>query len=295
MVRQLPNVRLAEAQEAIAQAAGYADWHDLDRHHAEGPMFEPDKAAGFRGRAEACVACIASKLPGPLGEIQDAVSRGRLIHGVAWTLEDHVAVRMSLWRRTRALGNGPGAPGSLVSVRGDGSVEIGYLRYYGKPTDVLLDTGLAVRGDMEVSVLPRHHPDFLPARLWLPYGVWTVQDGSEILFSRDYLPLWRLVSGRVERLPPWLWISDIAKQRWFSEEQTWAWARDPGRKHAMEALVAHGAIRLPMLADVMPLLLRPDVANMKDAVALMARSWPLPDPVGPWCRAPRFAADRRAA
>ena len=36
-----------------------------------------------------------------------------------------------------------------------------------------------------------------------------------MLFSRDYLPLWRLRDGKPpERVEPWLWIKFV-KQEWF--------------------------------------------------------------------------------
>lgn len=33
--------------------------------------------------------------------------------------------------------------------------------------------------------------DFRPLRLVLPYGKWTCEDGSEVLFNRDYCPPWK--------------------------------------------------------------------------------------------------------
>ncbi len=56
-------------------------------------------------------------------------------------------------------------------------------------------------------------PDFVPSRIWLPYGVWKLSDGSEVLFSRDYLPMWRVSSERTERLAPRLWIMASSLKR----------------------------------------------------------------------------------
>ena len=45
--------------------------------------------------------------------------------------------------------------------------------------------------------------NFLPMRLRLPYGKWSLQDGYEVLFNRDYCPIWqRSASGEVTRIDP---------------------------------------------------------------------------------------------
>lgn len=54
------------------------------------------------------------------------------------------------------------------------------------------DAGTFEAGRHEVSVL-RSQPNiskYKPLRLYLPYGKCTLDDGTEILFNRDYCPLW---------------------------------------------------------------------------------------------------------
>jgi hypothetical protein len=52
----------------------------------------------------------------------------------------------------------------------------------------------------------------------LPYGWWTLADGSEVLFSRTYTPLWhRDPSGVVTRADPSQWIHWV-RQEWFHDD-----------------------------------------------------------------------------
>ena len=71
------------------------------------------------------------------------------------------------------------------------------LKKYDGPTQVIADIGPdVVVADNEVVFPKKTLPLFVPARLKLAYGYWTEADGSKVLFSRDYKPLWRLTEGR---------------------------------------------------------------------------------------------------
>ncbi len=60
-------------------------------------------------------------------------------------------------------------------------------------------------------------------RLELPYGVWTCAGGTEVLYNRDYRPIWRRTPhGRVEpfhrsELIPW------KNQKWFYNDNNPPW------------------------------------------------------------------------
>jgi hypothetical protein len=50
----------------------------------------------------------------------------------------------------------------------------------------------------------------------LPYGIWTLIDGTEVLYDREYQPRWRR-KGKGEpavAMKPY-WIDDIAKKEWL--------------------------------------------------------------------------------
>ena len=54
----------------------------------------------------------------------------------------------------------------------------------------------------------------------LPYGVWHCAYGRQVLFSRQYVPLWeRDVYGRVQRANPHEWVS-WKRERFFYTDST---------------------------------------------------------------------------
>ena len=67
------------------------------------------------------------------------------------------------------------------------------------------DAGSIEAGRHEVSIL-RAQPSlakYKPLRIYLPYGISKLDDGTEILFNRDYCPLWsRSMSGTVLEADP---------------------------------------------------------------------------------------------
>lgn len=75
----------------------------------------------------------------------------------------------------------------MVIDKAYGSDTPAYLIRSGKPTYLLFDTGMGSRADFEVATPRKPLADFVSSRLWLPYGYWTLQDGSEVIFARDYL------------------------------------------------------------------------------------------------------------
>lgn len=98
----------------------------------------------------------------------------------------------------------------------------------------------------------------------LPYGVWQPEDGSEVLFNRNYCPtLQRDGDGSNVRPCPPVWVGGV-KQQWFWGSGNTAW---PSRKlkrgtwalrHGevvLAAFMAGGTIDLFVL-DPGPVLIR---------------------------------------
>ncbi len=142
-----------------------------------------------------------------------------------------------------------------------------YLRIAGRPSSVVYDSGPETCADFEV-VTPRSPlADFVPSRLWLPYGYWTLSDGSQVIFARDYLPMWRIVEGVVERLEPWYWIKGINAAFNFAQSRgTSDWAAGDARELVLAHLAQHRILGLPRLVDVMPHLLEPEVGSIAKGV-----------------------------
>jgi hypothetical protein len=66
--------------------------------------------------------------------------------------------------------------------------------------------------------------DFKPMRLWLPYGKWILGDGIEVLFNRDYCPLWaKSPNGSVIPLDPDVWVEKNVQEEYFFNDRTAPW------------------------------------------------------------------------
>jgi hypothetical protein len=173
---------------------------------------------------------LADTLGLAAGDVQYALSKSRSLGQRPLNTDDQIAIHMRALRQGFFGAPARGKPGTIVKIKAHGEVRHAYIVQWGRPTKVLYNTGEGHCADFE-AVTPRTPAaDFLPARLWLPYGIWTYPDGSEVVFSRDYLPLWRIAGNGVERLDPWLWMQGWVKERWFAKETETGWSRGQGRR-----------------------------------------------------------------
>ncbi len=159
-----------------------------------------------------------------------------------------------------------------MRVRGKPKSEVGYLVALGEPSYILYDTGYGMVADFEV-ITPRIAPeDFVPSRLWLPYGFREFSDGSMTVFSRDYHPLWRITNGSVERLEPWGDMHGYRNETHFSTQAgTVGWSYGPARDLALAFMAEHRLFDPPRLLDAMPHLFEPGIQSVGGAVDLIRR------------------------
>lgn len=53
-------------------------------------------------------------------------------------------------------------------------------------------------------------------RVAYPYGKWTTKDGAEVLFNREYQPIWvKHPDGKVDSAARDWWVPNIVKQEWY--------------------------------------------------------------------------------
>ena len=100
------------------------------------------------------------------------------------------------------------ASGVLVRFKADGSLGIAIsegrssVNYFGHWGQVH-----CVRHEVAICRDQSQAASFKPMRLYLPYGKWTCADGMEILFNRDYRPIWeKRPDGTVIAANPDEWI-----------------------------------------------------------------------------------------
>lgn len=265
LTRLSPQLKLSAAQEAVARSTGYRDWHEL----AGRPPCTP--SVSDLGTAQHVILHIADALDLMPGDVQYALAKARLF-GAPWQLDDHLVLTTRIWRERIFGAPARGKPGTIVKVRAHGETRPAYLSRVGRPTHVVYDTGLGICADFE-AVTPRVPlTDFVPARLWLPYGYWTLRDGSEVIFARDYLPIWRNSGGAIERTDPWLWINGIVETTVYSAQLgTTFWDRGRAREMALDHLAKRRIFELPRLVHALPHLIDGGAETIHQAVGLLRR------------------------
>jgi len=288
--KALPGVRLSSIQEGLARALGYADWYAFERAEQGRPPSAVDQdlpEEAFLARVDGQIIALSTHLDVPDGDVQYALSMARLTGDRSWTMVDHLALRTAAWRRGPLLQATPRGRGDLVRIKSAGrSTEFGYLLSYGyRGARVLLEDSILHCATFEV-VRPKVRPaDFIPSRYWRAYGYWTLEDGSKVLFSRDYYPLWRVSADGVERLAPWLWIGPRkAETHFFSltGEPNWLW---PKARAMSEAFLAENSVQgLPILADAALQHFDLGIERPEDAVAAEHRRRGSPDAAPDYAR-----------
>ena len=275
LVRVNPSLKLAAAQEALARATGYRDWHELAASlHSDND--------GTTDLHEAPMVALIHQLANDLGmrfgDVQYALTKARF-------LEILLPLKLQLSLRARALREyvfeppGRGKPGTVVKSKArslGGSVKPGsqgYLlpknAYSRGGVRVLFNNGICSLADFEVQTPRLPIPDFLPARFWLPYGCWTLEDGAVVPYSRDYFPLWHIdPNGKITRPEPWYWINGIKQNLYFPEscETPGIWSHGPSHAAAIQFLGDRRVLGLPRLVEAFPLMFEAGVESAKDAI-----------------------------
>ncbi|MBP7339656.1 hypothetical protein [Niveispirillum sp.] len=269
-----PEISLANVQRAIAMACGYRDWHELETNHtaAEPTILDEHLPAGaFRERAITLVRSLAASLNVHDGDVQAALPEMRLTGNRAFTYEDHEIIRTACWRAGPVPWNEGRQPGVIFHIKSAGYSKT-EPRWWCQSSDgVEYIDHSACRGLCATfeAVVPRTRiADFVPRRFWLPYGWMEMEDGSRVLFSRDYLPLWQVASGKVKRLKPTIKFGAYRDRKWFREEGK-PWSYGPAKEAAEQMLAKYGITALPRLTDVLPILIQVNHIDVKGAAEVL--------------------------
>lgn len=194
---------LAVCQNVLAGALGYRDWHDLNQcvspsANNRSVLIEIEDAADIINK-------VSQNLNINAGEVQHIFSTTRLF-GEQFTDPDKaVLLRATTSRKLNRFPAKAGQPGCICNLNGKEGNFI--LRQLQGDSAILMSSDLSsctyLAAKHEI-IFPNPTPLLtIPPRLWMPYGRWVEEDGSEVLFSRDYFPLWRIRTGSSpERLDP---------------------------------------------------------------------------------------------
>ena len=241
---------LSASQTALAQASGHRDLHHLQAVQAK--MHHPAEASVV---TQADIVIRLHRINGcRIGDILDALTRTRFFGGSP-DPEITLAVREALFAadypdRGRYDVGAPcrvKAPGyenarALVIERGEGPEGL---------TRVMIDHSIMTCISREA---PAHRGGrlFVPLRFWMPYGVWTEADGTKVLFSRDYCPLWKVQDGRAPvRDDPDRYVRFV-EQEWYFDEGSFPGPVDKVMSQGLDILREHRVISMPRLVEWFP-------------------------------------------
>lgn len=260
---------LALCQQVLAKACGYRDWHDIENSFSsinEPPNFN------IVDMQVALVMKLVRSLDTNAGDVQYALAASRLFGNRPANVLEAIEVRRRLLEENELPPMGRRERGTIGKLKTAGrNGEHVILREYGRPTRVITHKSAdEIVANFEYVSPKQAIPLFIPMRLYLPYGVWTEADGAKVLFSRDYMPLWRLRDGHApERIFPWLRIKHI-EQSWFWGDENTPWSKPETYKREIVRLEAFGIRSLPLLVEALPLIVqRDDIRDFKDAVPIM--------------------------
>jgi hypothetical protein len=108
-------------------------------------------------------------------------------------------------------------------VRLDHNKQIGVVFNHNPHSQIIegyTNGGRFLAGRHEVSVLRKQLilKDFKPMRLYLPYGKWICADGREVLFNRDYCPIWeRSTDGVVVAIQPDVYVKHEKSEHYYND------------------------------------------------------------------------------
>lgn len=91
------------------------------------------------------------------------------------------------------------------------------------------DAGPTMMSREEITVAKNQSEakTFQPMRLALPYGKWFCEDGTQVLFNRDYIPIWsRDKSGKVSQIDPNSEIIHNDEPEFFFGDGSTPWSGD---------------------------------------------------------------------
>ncbi|ANT62988.1 hypothetical protein AYJ57_21160 (plasmid) [Salipiger sp. CCB-MM3] len=244
--------RLSECQQALAKASGYRDWHDLESTPP------PADAPPGVGKEAELIAQLSTALGAPAGDVLHALTASRIVGAIDPDFASALALRSRVFELSEFSEPSDTLVGKVVEIRLERRPNVrAIITSTGVITQVVTDAidGAPV-GNEQIIETEVPQALFIPMRLWAPYGFWTEADGAQVLFSRDYCPMWRMRPGRApERLSPWLRIQHV-DQGYYLERDEFACGGEEVRKASIRRLNDLGIRSTPMLVDTLPLLIK---------------------------------------
>lgn len=253
-ISKLPEAgSLASCQTALARATGHRDLH-----HAQALQADPRLSHTPIDAQDEITWSLHRNTGLNAGDLLDALIRARFFSANP-ELEEAFAVREKLFAREFPVTSrqSVGASGYL---KASGHAKTRFLLLHRSDEKHGSATGLTDHKILrcissEIS-LNRVNSFFIPLRFWAPYGYWTEQDGSKVIFSRDYCPLWRIEDGKAPVRDDPHRLVRFTSQKWFFSDYAFGQVTEKVAARSIDILKEHRIISLPTLVESLPKCLR---------------------------------------
>ena len=148
--------------------------------------------------------------------------------------------------------------GSFVTKKGSKKLIMVFAHSFSRNViEGFSDAGYFVAGRHEViAVKDIVDPgEFKPKRLYVPYGKWFCEDGREVLFNRDYTPIWsRSKDGLIERIDPATKTNYSDREFYFDDRNAPYYYGNSKTLQSCEAILKEWGVedQLPQIFDRFP-------------------------------------------
>ncbi|WP_306005231.1 hypothetical protein [Aquicoccus porphyridii] len=258
MLAQESALSLSQCRETISKAIGFKDYFDLKRNGVS-KTGQSSFADSHSMEVEITTTVLVSHhLKVSPVTAHHVLSNTLFYRGPTPNMEQALKVISGVFERTVLPQQGWRQPGQIGILKSPGrNGEHVILREFGQPTRIITHNSInAIVADYEYIGPRKSLPLFIPMRLYIPYGIWTEHDGSRVLFSRDYFPMWRLREGQTpERMNPWEWIKFV-EQTWILPEGEMPWDKPDNFDGCVHFLEREGIRSFPLLLDALPMIVK---------------------------------------
>ncbi|OUS20979.1 hypothetical protein A9Q95_12170 [Rhodobacterales bacterium 59_46_T64] len=242
---------LSACQTILAKATGHRDLHHAQALQARPESYPTEASSAMQVEILSCLEKASGNKPCLL---IDALQRARFF-GPKTDPKNALNVRAELYSKEFPA-TSRRAIGSPCKIKEEGRperrallVSRGEERY--DTCEAMTDHGIFTCGGLEL-IQHRTGQFFIPMRFWMPYGIWTEEDGSKVLFSRDYCPLWRIQEGRAPVQDDPNRVVGFIDQRWYFDETSFNQTADVARKRGLEILREYRVVSVPKLVEWLP-------------------------------------------
>jgi hypothetical protein len=99
------------------------------------------------------------------------------------------------------------------------------------------------RSSIRVPRIPQPSSTVLwPMRLYMPYGKWTLTDGTEVLYNRNYQPIWwKTSAGKITSKKP-QWVMGIQSDEVYFNDGSKPWEKNESKQKCERVLKDFGVL-----------------------------------------------------